>query len=100
MAQMGYSGAMTTTAAPVRSAMVRARVNPDLKRRAEAVLNRLGLGPSQAINMLYAQILLRKGLPFEARLPSKETAEAMRHARQGRVQKAKDAADLYRKLGI
>lgn len=44
--------------------MVRARVDPKRKRNAEAILEKLGISPGQAINMLYAQIELKNGLPF------------------------------------
>jgi addiction module RelB/DinJ family antitoxin len=46
------------------STILRARVDSTRKRRAESVLRKLGVTPAQAINMLYAQIELRKGLPF------------------------------------
>jgi addiction module RelB/DinJ family antitoxin len=46
------------------STILRARVDATRKRRAESVLRKLGVTPAQAINMLYAQIELRKGLPF------------------------------------
>jgi addiction module RelB/DinJ family antitoxin len=46
------------------STILRARVDSARKRRAESVLRKLGVTPAQAINMLYAQIELRKGLPF------------------------------------
>jgi addiction module RelB/DinJ family antitoxin len=46
------------------STILRARVDSKRKRRAESVLRKLGVTPAQAINMLYAQIVLRKGLPF------------------------------------
>lgn len=43
---------------------VRARVDSKRKRNAEAILSKLGISPGQAINMLYAQIELKRGLPF------------------------------------
>lgn len=43
---------------------VRARVELKRKRNAERILETLGITPGQAINMLYAQIELKKGLPF------------------------------------
>jgi DNA-damage-inducible protein J len=48
----------------IANPLVRARVAPQRKRRAEAILASLGINPGQAINMLYAQIELKKGLPF------------------------------------
>ena len=43
---------------------VYARIDNDVKARAEAILARLGITPSSAIQMLYSQIILRQGLPF------------------------------------
>lgn len=50
---------------------VYARIDSDLKKNAEAILSQLGISPSSAIQMLYSQIVLTNGLPFENRLPSK-----------------------------
>lgn len=44
--------------------VIRARIDPRRKARAEAILRKLGVSPTQAINMLYAQIELRKAIPF------------------------------------
>ena len=45
--------------------LFRARVPAARLRKAEKVLNRLGLKPGDALNMLLAQIELREALPFE-----------------------------------
>lgn len=37
---------------------------------AENILSQLGISPSNAIQMLYSQIVLQKGMPFELKLPS------------------------------
>ena len=52
-----------------RTATVRARMSPELKNSVEGVFDALGLTPSQAIVLFYKQIALRRGLPFEVRLP-------------------------------
>lgn len=38
--------------------------------RAEKILRKLGLTPTDAVNMLLAQVELRQGLPFEVRVQS------------------------------
>ena len=48
---------------------VYARIDSGLKQSAEQILTRLGITPSSAVQMLYSQIVLHNGLPFEARLP-------------------------------
>ena len=52
-----------------KSASVYARIDPDLKEQAEAILAALGIPTSNAIDMFFKQSVLKKGLPFEVRLP-------------------------------
>lgn len=47
-----------------------ARIDTNLKKNAEGILSQLGISPSSAIQMLYSQIVLNKGIPFDLRLPS------------------------------
>ncbi len=49
---------------------VYARIDTVLKENAEGILSQLGISPSSAIQMLYSQIVLQKGLPFDLHLPS------------------------------
>ncbi len=51
------------------TAPVYARIEVDLKENAENILSRLGISPSEAIKMLYSQIVLVKGMPFQSKLP-------------------------------
>ena len=51
---------------------VYARIDKELKENAEGILSKLGISPSSAIQMLYSQIVLRRGIPFELRLPSEK----------------------------
>jgi addiction module RelB/DinJ family antitoxin len=54
---------------------VYARIDTNLKENAEEILSKLGISPSSAIQMLYSQIVLTKGIPFDLRLPlAKPTA--------------------------
>jgi DNA-damage-inducible protein J len=64
-----------------KTATIRARVEPELKRGAEAVLKKIGLTSSEAITLFLAQVKLTKGLPFPLRVPNKETRRAIREAR-------------------
>ena len=47
-----------------------ARIDKELKENAEGILSKLGISPSSAIQMLYSQIVLRNGMPFDLRLPT------------------------------
>jgi DNA-damage-inducible protein J len=68
---------------------------------AESILDQIGLSSSDAIRMFYKQITMRKGLPFDARVPNTTTREALRDAEAGRnLTRYADADDLFRKLGV
>ncbi len=49
---------------------VYARIDTGLKENAEAILAQLGITPSAAIQMLYSQIILQQGIPFDLHLPA------------------------------
>ena len=51
---------------------VYARIDSNLKESAESILQQLGISPSSAIQMLYSQIVLIRGLPLDLRLPSRK----------------------------
>jgi addiction module RelB/DinJ family antitoxin len=46
-----------------------ARVEPEVKMQAESVLAELGIPMSNAISLYLRQIILRRGIPFEVKLP-------------------------------
>ena len=52
-----------------KSANLYARIEPEVKEQAEAILTALGIPASNAITMFYRQIILNNGLPFEVKLP-------------------------------
>jgi addiction module RelB/DinJ family antitoxin len=53
---LGHFGAM--------SAIVKSRIDPELKRQAEAVLEEIGLKPRAALELFYKQIIKRRAIPF------------------------------------
>lgn len=58
-----------------KTAMIRARTKPKLKKEVELIFNKLGLSSTEAINLFYKQVRLRKGIPFEIKIPNKVTRE-------------------------
>lgn len=49
------------------TAMTHARLTPELKKEAEAILSELGISISTAYELFYRQIVAHRGLPFEVR---------------------------------
>ncbi len=66
--------------------LFRARVPTERLRKAEEILDQLGMKPGDAFNLLLAQIELHKGLPFEVTtqvkpmLPAEDQAQAWTEA--------------------
>ncbi len=84
-----------------KTAMITTRIDPNLKNDAEKVLHKLGISTTEAINLFLSQVRLRKGLPFDVRIPNKATLKAMKDAEAGRnLTECKDAEDMFKKLGI
>jgi len=54
------------------SAVFKTRIDPDLKRQAEAVLKEIGLKPRAALELFYTQIIKRRAIPFTLQAGSPE----------------------------
>ncbi len=84
-----------------KSATVRARIEPNLKNKAEKVFRELGLSTTQAINLFYKQVELRNGLPFEVVIPNDITRRTFSNTDTGNdLIICEDADDMFKKLGI
>ena len=66
---------------------VRASVDSDLKQEAEAIFKKLGLNTSQAIVMFLNMVKLQNGIPFDMKIPNKETLKAMQEAKEFKGEK-------------
>ncbi len=60
-----------------KSANVTARVQPEIKRQAEAVLDRIGLPVSVLIDTLYRQIIMTGGVPYPLTVPKLPTRDSL-----------------------
>ena len=63
-----------------KSANVTARVQPEIKQQAEAVLNRIGMPVSVLIDTLYRQIIMTGGVPYSLTVPSLPTKDSLTDA--------------------
>ena len=52
-----------------------ARIDTDLKNKAESIFAQLNLTPTDAIKLFYRQVELQGGLPFDLKVPAKTLAE-------------------------
>ncbi|HAS85095.1 MAG TPA: type II toxin-antitoxin system antitoxin, RelB/DinJ family [Candidatus Yonathbacteria bacterium] len=85
---MCYNTHMTT-----KTSFVRARIEPSVKKKAETVLHKIGISPSEAINVFYRRIATDKGIPFSLNIPNAETRKAIANAKSGENLKSYSSAE-------
>jgi len=75
------------------------RVNEENFREAKKILERCGLTMSQAFNIFVAMIKEHKGLPFEVKIPNKETQKVINDSRRRKnLITISDVEELRRKI--
>jgi len=84
-----------------KSATIRARIDPVLKKETEDIFEKLGLSTTQAITLFYQQVRLHKGLPFEAHAPNAVTLRTFEETDAGQnMVHCENVQDLFQRLGI
>ncbi len=84
-----------------KSATVRARIEPDLKGKAEQIFERLGLSTTQAITLFYRQVEVQNGLPFDIVIPNETTWKTFEDTDADRnLIVCEDVKDMFDKLGL
>jgi len=76
-----------------KTAFVRARIEPSIKKKAEIILSRIGISPSEAINVFYRRVVSDKGIPFSLNIPNAETRKAIENAKSGKNLKSYSSAE-------
>ena len=84
-----------------KTAQIRARVEPELKERAEGILETLGVTPTEAIRAFYRQVILMEGLPFDVRIPNATTRATMDRTDRGEDLRSFETSDeMFDELGM
>jgi len=84
-----------------KTATIRTRIEPSLKIEVEDILAQLGLTASETVQLLYRQIKLQRGLPFDVRIPNALTARTLRASKAGKnVKRFGSKKELFADLGL
>lgn len=67
-----------------KTAYINARIEKKLKDQAVKVLRQVGVNTSDAVSMFLRQVVLTRGLPFDVRVPNRETRKAIEDLRAGK----------------
>ena len=69
---------------------VRARIRPEVKIQAGAILNELGISMSEAISLYMSQIVKHRGIPFPIKLPNDELLASFQQMEDGELEEIED----------
>jgi DNA-damage-inducible protein J len=69
-----------------------------VKDEATHVLGQMGLSVSDAIRLLLIRVAREKALPFDVKVPNKETLAAMAELKEGKSRRSRNVADLMAEL--
>ncbi len=83
-----------------KTAMTHARLTPEIKEEAESILKELGISISAAYEMFYRQIIVHQGIPFDLRIPNKNTLKAMKDARDGKGKRYDSVDKMFEDMNI
>lgn len=81
-------------------AVVRARIPAEMKDKAVAALDRMGLSVSDLIRLTFLRVAEEGRLPFEVAAPNTATRKAMAELDAGKGERFEDADALFEDLGI
>ena len=84
-----------------KTATIRTRIEPGLKSEVEGILEQLGLTASETVHLLYRQIKLQRGLPFDVRIPTPLTTRTLNESKAGlNVKRFGSKKELFADLGL
>ena len=79
-------------------AVINIRVNDEVKKEAETIFKSLGLNMSVAMNLFLKKCINENGIPFDLKIPNKETNKIL----NGDIERKsyKNADELFEDLGV
>ena len=82
-----------------KTAVIQARIDPEVKNKAQSVLSKLNITMSEAISLFLTQVTLNKGIPFDIRIPNEVTAKTLNDSVNGKeLHKVSDVDELFQEL--
>jgi len=84
-----------------KAAMIKVKVEPELKEEVETIFESMGLSATEAINLFYNTVKVLKRLPDEIKTPNEETLQAFRDSDAGKnIVKTRNLDDLFNQLEL
>jgi DNA-damage-inducible protein J len=87
--------------AMIKTDTIRARIDPKLKENVKKILQKIGMTPSQYINIAFKRLEQERDIPFDLHIPNEETKESLKEAENlDNLDTFNSIDDLYKDVGI
>jgi len=82
-----------------KTSTIQARIDPEVKNEAQNIFRKLNITMSEAISLFLTQVTLKKGIPFEIKVPSEITEETLKKSEEGQeLHKVSNIDQLFQEL--
>ncbi|HLP47320.1 MAG TPA: type II toxin-antitoxin system RelB/DinJ family antitoxin [Candidatus Kapabacteria bacterium] len=80
---------------------ISARIDQRLKKEVDSIFNSPAISPTEAISMFYRMVKRQKGIPFEEKIPNKETIKVFKDTDAGKnLNYCENFDDMFKQLDI
>ncbi|MEE9429727.1 MAG: type II toxin-antitoxin system RelB/DinJ family antitoxin [Melioribacteraceae bacterium] len=84
-----------------KTAIIQTRIDPSVKNKAQKIFSKLNISMSEAITLFLTQVSLRKGIPFEIKIPNKLTEDTLLKSEKGEeLHEVSDTTQLFKESKI
>jgi DNA-damage-inducible protein J len=82
-----------------KTAIIQARIDPEVKNKAQSIFTKLNITMSEAISLFLTQVTLNKGIPFEIKIPNELTAKTLHDSENGKeLHQVSNVDELFQEL--
>ncbi len=74
-------------------------LDAEIKRQAQEIFKRYGMGLSDAFNIFLAQAVMQRGIPFDVKIPNQETVQTIKDARASKNMSHVSIEELKKEAG-
>jgi len=60
-----------------KTVTIQARIDPDIKNKAQNIFRKLNISMSEAITLFLTQVTLKRGIPFDIKIPNDLTSDTL-----------------------
>ena len=60
-----------------KTVTIQARIDPEIKNKAQNIFRKLNISMSEAITLFLTQVTLKRGIPFDIKIPNDLTSDTL-----------------------